>query len=120
MAARVLELRTEDQIVSSCKRYLKKQGWITKTVYLGGIPIGYGRYARNPLKGFPDCMCFHPEKHLFLVIEFKKGSGGIVSEEQRYFHDLLRECNIAVFIVSSLESLKEQLGKTYNELPQSA
>ena len=100
-----LKLQTEDQVVASCKRLLKKQGWVTKTVYLGGIPAGFGRYATNPLKGFPDCIALHPELGTMVLLEFKKTKGGILSPEQKEFHALLKQCGITVWVINSKELL---------------
>jgi hypothetical protein len=103
--------QTEKQVVASCRTYLKKQGWVTKLVYTGGIPIGFGKLAANPCKGIPDCLAFHVPTQTFLWIEFKKGSGGILSEEQMAFHALLRSCGQTVLVTNSLATLKAQLNE---------
>jgi hypothetical protein len=104
-----MKQQTEKQVVKSCHTYLKRNGWIVKTVYLGGIPLGGGTLATNPLKGFPDAMCFHLDTKRFLLIEFKKTVGGKLSDDQIYFHKLLRHVGLTVIVVNSLKSLKEQL-----------
>lgn len=103
--------KSEKQVVASCRAYLKRQGWITKLIYTGGIPVGFGKLAANPCKGIPDCLAFHVPTQTFLWIEFKKSSGGILSQEQIAFHALLRSCGQIVFVINSLESLKKQLNE---------
>lgn len=101
--------QTEDQVVKVCTLYLKKEGWITYTLFTGGIPIGEGRYATNPCKGIPDCIAFHLQTNKTIWIEYKKSHGGLISPEQDYWHKMLRHCGSTVFVVNSLSSLKDQL-----------
>jgi len=101
--------KLEKDVVKSCNSYLKRNGWITKTVYLGGIPLGGGKLAANPLAGFPDCMAFHIDKKQLLLIEYKRQVGGKLSDDQIYFHKLLRHVGLTVIVVNSLQSLKEQI-----------
>lgn len=101
--------QTEDQVVASCAKWLKSQGWIPRTLFTGGIPIGQGRYATNPCKGIPDCIAFNIIQNKTIWIEYKKSKGGIISPEQAEWHFHLKRCGQTVFIVTSLESLKEQL-----------
>lgn len=95
--------KLEKDVVKSCNAYLKRNGWIIKTAYLGGIPLGGGKLAANPLKGFPDCMAFHLDTKRFLLIEYKRESGGKLSDDQIYFHKLLRHVGLEVIVVNSLK-----------------
>ncbi len=101
--------QTEKQVVASCHRWLKKEGWVVKTMFTGGIPIGGGRMATNPAKGIPDCLIFNLSLKELIWVEFKRTKGGKVSPEQEMWHKMLRNCGQAVIIVNSLKSLKEQL-----------
>lgn len=103
------KLLTEDQVVKQCTEYLRKNGWITKTIYTGGIPLGNGRYATNPAAGIPDSIAFHIGDKRVLFIEYKKSKGGLMSQDQKEWHDLLRHCKQKVLVINSLESLKEAL-----------
>lgn len=105
----VMSHQTEDQVVATCSRWLKSQGWNIRTLFTGGIPIAQGRYATNPCKGIPDCIAFHLQSGRMIWIEYKKSKGGIVSIEQQEWHRQLKRCGQTIFIVTSLESLKEQL-----------
>lgn len=109
---------TEDQVVKECTIYLRKHGWITKTIYTGGIPLGHGRYATNPAAGIPDCIAFHIVTKRVLFIEYKKSKGGILSQDQKEWHDLLRHCSQTILIINSLESLKERLNDIMVEREQ--
>jgi hypothetical protein len=106
---------SEDQVISVCTPFLKQQGWISHTLFTGGIPIGSGRYATNPCKGICDAICFHMTKNKLIWIEYKKSHGGIISADQEYWHKSLRECGQIVFVVNSLESLKEQYNETFGK-----
>lgn len=101
--------QTEDQVVAACSRWLKANGWVCKTLFTGGIPIGGGRYATNPCKGIPDCIAFNTQLKKIIWIEYKKSKGGIISYEQEVWHSMLRTCGEEVYVVTSLQSLKDQL-----------
>jgi len=101
--------KSEDKVVKSCNTYLKKNGWVTKTMFTGGIPLGGGRYATNPCKGIPDCLAFNDKESVMIWIEYKREEGGIVSPEQKAWHFMLRACGQIVCIVNNIESLKKQL-----------
>ncbi len=103
------KILSEDQVVKACTLYLKKEGWITHTLFTGGIPLGGGKYATNPCKGIPDCIAFNMKLNKVIWIEYKKSKGGIVSSEQEYWHNMLKHCGSTIFVVNSLKSLKEQL-----------
>ncbi len=105
----VEKIQSEDQVVASCKVFLKKNGWTPFTLFTGGIPLGGGRYATNPCKGIPDSLVFNIEKNRMIWIEYKKSKGGLVSTEQRLWHVMLKQCGQTVLVVNSLKSLKEQL-----------
>jgi hypothetical protein len=99
----------ENAVKSKCVVWLKTQGYASHTVYLGGIPIADGKRATNPLKGFPDTIVTNPfapkGKRLFYV-EYKKSSGGVISQEQLNWHALLKACNHKVFVINDIEKLK--------------
>ena len=101
--------QTEDEVKKSVLAYLKKNEYIAKTVFLGGIPTPSGMLVPNPLKGFPDLIVMHPAKQLFFLIELKKSHGGVLSQEQILWHKMLKHCKIPVLVVNSLQSLKQQL-----------
>jgi hypothetical protein len=101
--------QSEDTVVDICVDYLKKLGWMPVTLYTGGIPTKYGRLAKNPAKGIPDKIFFNFSKHKMIWVEFKKSHSGIVSNEQKAWHVLLKHCSQTVFLVNSLDSLIEQL-----------
>jgi hypothetical protein len=98
--------QSEEQVVTSCTRWLKASGWTVRTLFTGGIPIGGGRYATNPCKGIPDCIVFNISAGETIWIEFKKTKG---SPEQSEWHHQLKRCGQTILVVTSLESLKEQL-----------
>lgn len=106
---------SEDQVISVCTPFLKQEGWTSHTLFTGGIPLGSGRYATNPCKGIPDRICFHQQTGKMLWIEFKKSHGGIISPEQQYWHTQLRKAGCVVFLVNSLESLKEQYNEAFGK-----
>lgn len=101
--------KSEDQVVKTCNAYLKKNGWYPHTMFTGGIPIGGGRYASNPCKGIPDCIAFNPTLRKLLWIEYKKEEGGVLSTEQKIWHERLKRTDQLIFVVNSLKSLKQQL-----------
>ncbi len=45
-------------------------------------------------------------------IEYKKSKGGVISFEQESWHILLKNSNQEIYIVTSLQSLKEQLNSS--------
>lgn len=98
---------TEKQVKESVVRYLKKKGWEVFTVYLGGIPCGFGRLAPNPLKGFPDLICTNITSGAIIYIELKRTKGGKLSPEQIEWHARLRKCLQIVHVINSIEVLKE-------------
>ncbi len=108
------DTKSEKTVKSECVAWLKGKGYVTYTVYLGGIPVGFGKLATNPLKGFPDTIVAKPSapkgKKMFYV-EYKKSQGGIVSQEQLNWHALLEACEFKVFIISSLEQAKLEIGE---------
>lgn len=101
--------QTEKQVVLACTRYLKSKGWITKTIYTGGIQAPSGRLVTNPAKGIPDCIAFNLKKQKIIWIEYKRSAGGKISPEQQQWHDDLRSCGQLVFVVTSVSSLIKQL-----------
>lgn len=105
---------SEAAVVKKCTLYLRKQGWETFKIYTGGIPVG-GKLAANPCKGIPDCIAFHIEKRKCIWIEYKNSEGGTVSPEQKRWHSLLKIAKQHVFVVKSLEVLKQALEKVENE-----
>ena len=104
--------KSEEQVVKECTLLLKKKGWITKTLWTGGIPTKEGGYAPNPAKGIPDCIAFHISSHRLIWIEYKKSKGGIISPEQQAWHNLLDVCKQEILIISSKEQLEVVLNKT--------
>lgn len=103
------KIQSEDEVVKECKDYLKKNGWDPRTIYTGGIPIGFGKLAANPAKGIPDCIAFNKKTGKMIWIEYKKSKGGIISDEQNEWHKLLRIAGHTVHIINSLKLLKEVL-----------
>jgi hypothetical protein len=101
-------IKTEKQVKESCINYLKKQGWEITTIYTGGVPTSSGLIP-NPAKGIPDCIATHKEFEKLIWIEWKKSHGGKLSEFQINFHERLKICKQLVFVVNSLNSLKQQL-----------
>lgn len=104
------KIQSEEAVIKQCKDYLHKSGWVTKTLYTGGIMTGSGRYATNPAKGIPDTINFHPGTKRLVWIEYKKSHGGVISQEQKEWHNLLTHCGCEVWVVNSLKILKEFLG----------
>ena len=91
---------------------------MSRTVYLGGIPVGMGKLASNPIKGFPDTIVMNPfakETKRFVLIEYKKSHGGILSQEQINWHAELRACGITVFVINSVNQLMEEFIGWYND-----
>lgn len=103
-----LKVQSEKQVVQSCKAWLKRNGWITKTIYTGGIPTYTGASVPNPAKGIPDSINFHVKDSLCVWIEYKS-SIGKVSVEQEWWHTHLNNCGHIVLVVNSLDSLKIQI-----------
>jgi len=100
--------KSESYVVSTCRTYLKKNGWTPITLFTGGIPLGGGKYATNPAKGIPDSINFHTNGQI-LWIEYKKKEGGIISDDQRIWHNTLRRGGYHCIVISSLKELKEYL-----------
>jgi hypothetical protein len=106
-------VKSEDTVKKECVDWLKTLGYHSSTVYLGGIPVGGGKLAPNPLKGFPDTIVTNPfttEGKRIFFIEYKKSHGGILAQEQLNWHDLLQVCGLTVFVISSLEQAKQEIG----------
>lgn len=101
--------KSEDQVIAQCKKYLFKAGWNPVTLFTGGIPLGGGRYATNPAKGIPDSLVFHLETGRMVWIEYKKTVGGRITPEQKTWHTWLEKCGQTIWVVNSLETLKEKL-----------
>ena len=104
------KIQSEDIVRKECAKYLQDNGWVTKTIYTGGIPTGHG-YAANPAKGIPDCIAFHLETKRVIWIEYKKSHGGVVSSEQKTWHQLLKTCGQEIFIINSKKLLEEKLNE---------
>jgi len=100
--------QTENEVRKEVHAYLKKEGWIATTMYTGGIPTGHG-LASNPAKGFPDIIALHPVKRCIIFIELKKNKGGTLSPEQQTWHTDLRRCKQKVYVVTSVDLLKQLL-----------
>lgn len=100
---------SEDRIRANGIAWMRSQGWKVRTIYMGGIPVGGGRLAINPAKGIPDCIVFLKNHSKKIWIEWKKSHGGIISPEQQEWHRDLRACGEYVYVISSLEQLKEDL-----------
>lgn len=98
--------QTEVQVVAECTKYLRGLRWVVKLLYTGGIPLAGGKRAPNPAKGIPDCVAFHPESGKMIWIEYKRSHGGLISEDQKIWHDLLRICGQKIYVINSLKSLK--------------
>ena len=107
------KVQSEDEVIYDCVEHLSSRGWECTTLFTGGIPVGGGRYAPNPAKGIPDS--FNTKGSKCAWIEYKKSSGGILSAEQETWHRRLRICNHIIFVVNSLESLKEQMNEAFGE-----
>jgi hypothetical protein len=106
--------QSEDKVKAECIAWLKLQRYVSRTVYLGGIPVGMGKLAPNPIKGFPDTIVMNPfakSGKKFLLVEYKKSHGGILSQEQLNWHAELKACEIKVFACNSLNSLIEQFNE---------
>lgn len=103
------KVQSEEGVVKQCTEYLRKNGWTTKTLFTGGIPLGSGKYATNPAKGIPDSINFHIGTKRMVWIEYKKSHNGIISQEQKDWHNLLTHCGCEVWVVNSLKILKEYL-----------
>lgn len=109
--------QSEDKVKAECIAWLKTKGYVSRTVYLGGIPVGAGKRAPNPLKGFPDTIVMNPytkKGKRFLLIEYKESHGGILSQEQLNWHAELEACEIKVFKINSLQSLIIQFEEWVN------
>lgn len=98
--------KSEKQVREECQKYLKAQGWIIKSIYTGAIMLGNVR-ASNPAKGIPDQIIFKGNKKVW--IEYKANNGGYTTIYQRDWHTLLKNSGDIVFIVTSLQSLINQL-----------
>lgn len=107
-------VQSEEVVVKQCVAYLKSLGWVTKTLFTGGIPIGGGRYATNPAKGIPDSIAFHVKERRMVWIEYKKSKGGILSSEQIEWHNLLKHCGSEVWVINSIHTLEEHLNGTFS------
>ncbi len=99
---------TEKQVVTSCRAWLKRNGWECFTIYTGGIPTYTGAMVPNPCCGIPDSINFLKSKQLTIWIEYKSSIGKL-SKEQKEWRDRLFECGNIVITVNSLESLKQQI-----------
>lgn len=103
------KIQSEDEVVKQCTKYLQENGWQTNTIYTGGIPIANGFRATNPSKGIPDSINFHTGTKRTVWIEYKKSHGGVISSEQKAWHNILKHCGCEVWVVNSLKCLKEFL-----------
>ncbi len=106
------KIQSEDEVVKQCVDYLRKNGWTTKTLFTGGIPVGNGRFVTNPAKGIPDSINFHIGTKRCVWIEYKKSHNGLISPEQKDWHNLLKHCGYEIWVVNSLKCLKEFLDET--------
>lgn len=110
--------QSEDKVKAECIAWLKIKGYVSRTVYLGGIPVGIGKLAPNPLKGFPDTIVMAPylkESKRFALIEYKKSHGGVLSQEQLNWHAELKACGIKVFVINSVKQLIVEFTAWYND-----
>lgn len=112
------KVQSEEEVVKQCTDYLRKNGWQTRTLFTGGIPVGGGKYVTNPAKGIPDSINFHVGTKRMVFIEYKKSHGGILSPEQKEWHNLLSHCGCEIWLINSLKLLKEFLETS--ELKESA
>lgn len=99
--------KDEKQVRLECNQWMKNNGWIVKTIYTGGIPVGGNRLATNPAKGIPDTIIFKGNKKYW--IEYKRTSGGHTTIYQRDFHYLLQAAGDKVLIITSLTMLQKEL-----------
>lgn len=103
--------QSENEVRKECRAFLKRHHFETVTIYTGGIPLGNGLLATNPAKGFPDNITFKPHQKQLFYIEFKKNSGGRLSQDQLNWHAALRACNEMVFVITSVQLLEVVLKK---------
>lgn len=103
------EGKLENQVRKECLNFLKTFGFISRTLYTGGIPTGGGKLAPNPAIGIADTLVIHPVKKCLFFVELKRNSGGKLSPEQQTFIWDVSQCNIDVFVVTSATMLEMKL-----------
>lgn len=99
---------TEKQVVTSCRAWLKRNGWESFTIYTGGIPTYTGAMVPNPCKGIPDSINFYNDLPITVWIEYKSSIGKLAEEQKEWRDRLLSKGNIWI-LVNSLSSLKQQV-----------
>ena len=103
--------KTENEVRKDVQKLLKTYGFISRTLYTGGIPTGSGMLAPNPAKGIADTLVAHPVKKSVFFVELKRNSGGKLSPEQQTFKWDMETSGVKVFVVTSAKMLEVELKK---------
>lgn len=101
--------KLENEVRKDCLKLLKTYGFLSRTLYTGGIPVGGGKLVPNPAIGIADTLVVHPIKKCLFFVELKRNSGGKLSPEQQTFIWDVTQCNIDVFVVTSATMLERKL-----------
>lgn len=101
--------KLENDVRKDVNRLLKTYGFISRTIYTGGIPAGTGKLVTNPAKGIADQLVTHPIRKSIFWIELKKNEGGLLSPEQQTFKWDMENSGIDVFIITSAQLLEAEL-----------
>ena len=101
--------KLEKEVRKDVLERLRTWGYIARTIYTGGIPIGNGKLGTNPAIGILDTFVIHPIKKQQFWLELKRNSGGKLSPEQQTFIWDVRTSGGTVFVVTSAAMLEKEL-----------
>ena len=101
---------------NAVRQFLELKGYRVFRLNNAPVPFKRGReivYKKNiQTKGLPDLVAIHPIKKLIVFVECKNSSGGISSEEQKYFQKIADGCQTIAIIACKLSEIEEKLNLT--------
>jgi hypothetical protein len=97
------ESLTERHIQRQIVDYLRATGWLVLETYLGSSRGGSVWLT----KGLPDLYALKKSRHIWIEV---KAVNGRVRPEQSALHDQLRAQGAEIYVIRSIEQLREEVG----------
>lgn len=105
----------ERDILAAVKDYLNAKGYCWWRMPLGPVMQNGGKFAKNPLKGFPDlCGILKSKKGVFFACELKQKKG-ITSLSQGNWLEKLAAAGVYAFVARSVDEFISKLEESEND-----